>query len=606
MPRYEFSEGSSSKFWEIELSGASFSVRFGRIGTSGQAQSKKFKSPAVAAAEAEKLIAEKTRKGYRKVGGGKQSGVRASGSAATKPAERAEDGAAAFPARLPLPTYGKGVAFSVDHRLCAIDSSTARSFARSGECVAFPPVDGYTDAIATSPTEPLVVVTSGQEVSLFSSTGKRLAQAPLTEGTDTGQCVAFSPDGGLFAVSTGHLNSEKTTLELFSSAGKAVRVITDDRGFGIAQVCFASDGKQLITVRDGELERWPISGGAPKRRKAAVLAAESLSGAGGLVLISGGPSAKRGIALLDEAGKIKWQKQMPVQRAVLAPDASLLVVGHQRDLTLLSPAGKSLRTISRKSTHEVRSLAISVDGWLAVGTDDGVELYPLSEPSAAGAKKASPKGAKNVKKTATASGKASGKTGKGVGAAWSRIEAWLGTNAPSALKSLARGASQKNIAAAEKKLGRSFPSELKESLARHDGDDSSGLIGNWDLLGLSGLLAEATLMNKLLAEGTFGDAQGDAHPRIKRAWWNAAWIPIASSGSGHLFCVDLDPAPQGKVGQVIVFLHDDGKRFLVADSLAEWLNAVARDLEADKYEYLSDNESWSDDAFMLSAQERWT
>ena len=81
MPRYEFSEGSSSKFWEIQLSGASFSVRFGRIGTAGQAQNKKFKSPAVAAAEAEKLIAEKTRKGYRQVAGGKQSVVRAAGTA---------------------------------------------------------------------------------------------------------------------------------------------------------------------------------------------------------------------------------------------------------------------------------------------------------------------------------------------------------------------------------------------------------------------------------------------------------------------------------------------------------------------------------------------
>ena len=32
MPRYEFSEGTSSKFWEINLSGPSFTTTYGKIG----------------------------------------------------------------------------------------------------------------------------------------------------------------------------------------------------------------------------------------------------------------------------------------------------------------------------------------------------------------------------------------------------------------------------------------------------------------------------------------------------------------------------------------------------------------------------------------------
>ena len=50
MRRFEFSEGSSNKFWEIDLSGASFRVRWGRIGTEGQTQTKDFTSPAKAKA----------------------------------------------------------------------------------------------------------------------------------------------------------------------------------------------------------------------------------------------------------------------------------------------------------------------------------------------------------------------------------------------------------------------------------------------------------------------------------------------------------------------------------------------------------------------------
>ncbi|HET7503617.1 MAG TPA: WGR domain-containing protein [Kofleriaceae bacterium] len=70
MPRYEFSEGTSSKFWEIKLAGASFTTTYGKIGAAGQTTLKEFKSAAEAKKEYDKLIAEKTRKGYVLVGDG--------------------------------------------------------------------------------------------------------------------------------------------------------------------------------------------------------------------------------------------------------------------------------------------------------------------------------------------------------------------------------------------------------------------------------------------------------------------------------------------------------------------------------------------------------
>jgi predicted DNA-binding WGR domain protein len=70
MPRYEFSEGSSNKFWEIKLDGRSFTTTYGKIGTSGQNTLKEFKSEADAKKEYDKLIAEKVKKGYELVGDG--------------------------------------------------------------------------------------------------------------------------------------------------------------------------------------------------------------------------------------------------------------------------------------------------------------------------------------------------------------------------------------------------------------------------------------------------------------------------------------------------------------------------------------------------------
>jgi predicted DNA-binding WGR domain protein len=61
---FEFVEGTSSKFWEIKVEGNQFFTRYGKIGTDGQMTQKDWPSNDKAQAEADKLIAEKTRKGY--------------------------------------------------------------------------------------------------------------------------------------------------------------------------------------------------------------------------------------------------------------------------------------------------------------------------------------------------------------------------------------------------------------------------------------------------------------------------------------------------------------------------------------------------------------
>jgi len=71
MARYEYSEGTSSKFWEINLSGKSFTTTYGKLGAKGQTTIKTFSSEAEARKEHDKLIAEKVKKGYAPAGKGK-------------------------------------------------------------------------------------------------------------------------------------------------------------------------------------------------------------------------------------------------------------------------------------------------------------------------------------------------------------------------------------------------------------------------------------------------------------------------------------------------------------------------------------------------------
>ncbi len=67
--RLEFKDHTSSKFWEVEVSGALLTVTYGKIGTAGQTKAKECADPAAADSERGRLLTEKTKKGYVVVGG---------------------------------------------------------------------------------------------------------------------------------------------------------------------------------------------------------------------------------------------------------------------------------------------------------------------------------------------------------------------------------------------------------------------------------------------------------------------------------------------------------------------------------------------------------
>jgi DNA ligase 1 len=66
--RFEFVEGKSSKFWEIGVDGCEVTVHYGRIGAAGTSKVKTFADAEAAQRDADKLMAEKTGKGYVETG----------------------------------------------------------------------------------------------------------------------------------------------------------------------------------------------------------------------------------------------------------------------------------------------------------------------------------------------------------------------------------------------------------------------------------------------------------------------------------------------------------------------------------------------------------
>ncbi len=63
--RFEFIGGNSAKFYEVIIAGCDVTVRYGRLGTRGQTQTKSFVNAAKAQKHADAQIAQKIGKGYR-------------------------------------------------------------------------------------------------------------------------------------------------------------------------------------------------------------------------------------------------------------------------------------------------------------------------------------------------------------------------------------------------------------------------------------------------------------------------------------------------------------------------------------------------------------
>jgi uncharacterized protein (TIGR02996 family) len=119
MRHFEFRDGKSAKFWSIDLQGKSFTVRFGKIGTTGQTQTKEFASESQARAEHDKLVAEKVKKGYVEAAGAPVSAPVAAPATPPKAAKRAKATSPASPPPV-TPTPRTGGSAILDGLLAAV------------------------------------------------------------------------------------------------------------------------------------------------------------------------------------------------------------------------------------------------------------------------------------------------------------------------------------------------------------------------------------------------------------------------------------------------------------------------------------------------------
>ncbi len=174
---------------------------------------------------------------------------------------------------------------------------------------------------------------------------------------------------------------------------------------------------------------------------------------------------------------------------------------------------------------------------------------------------------------------------------WQRIEGWLSLNAKPVARSLRKRATDKDVARAERALGRALPEDFRQSLARHDGQQlnewgsSPGLVYGRNLFPISKSLEIWQMLAGLLDEDDGRPRKVLTYGPVRAVWWDRLWWPIGESSGNDFCCLDLHPAPRGRVGQVIQFWSQNLLRSVLAKSFGQWLGGFADELDAREFIY---------------------
>jgi cell wall assembly regulator SMI1 len=189
---------------------------------------------------------------------------------------------------------------------------------------------------------------------------------------------------------------------------------------------------------------------------------------------------------------------------------------------------------------------------------------------------------------------------------WLGIHTWLHQHGIRTDLLMNEGASDAQIEYIESELSFELPKEIKQSWRIHDGqvfnENACGLIaGRWRVLSLNEILEHwpfRGLSNEEISLDDMPDANRQhlsnlgielplvtmrSFGPIKSVWWARKWLPIAYDFGGSYIMADLDPCPEGNVGQLILWFHDDENITLVESSYSTWLSGFAMDLESNIY-----------------------
>lgn len=179
-------------------------------------------------------------------------------------------------------------------------------------------------------------------------------------------------------------------------------------------------------------------------------------------------------------------------------------------------------------------------------------------------------------------------------AAWTRFERALDARLPALHAALAPPSGADALAALADTAGAALAEAAAALYARHDGQRSPapGLFFGLHFLSAAEAAREWQRWADLLADQPeiIHEVTVRAHPEgaVQPVYASAAWLPFASDGAGNHLALDLAPGASGTPGQVITFGPDEAVRYVLAPSVAAFLDACADALETGRAEAAAD------------------
>lgn len=176
---------------------------------------------------------------------------------------------------------------------------------------------------------------------------------------------------------------------------------------------------------------------------------------------------------------------------------------------------------------------------------------------------------------------------------YERFERWLSAHRPAILANLLPPAPDRELRLLETTIGASLPPSFVNLYRWRNGQRDLGQGGAFyglAFLSISDVIEQWETWNEVILEMSEGDmraldeSQSSVIPGVvKELYANRLWIPFAHDWGGNHIGVDLDPGPNGRVGQVINFGRDEEAKFVLGESVDDFIDRIATELEAGNF-----------------------
>lgn len=190
---------------------------------------------------------------------------------------------------------------------------------------------------------------------------------------------------------------------------------------------------------------------------------------------------------------------------------------------------------------------------------------------------------------------------------WDQITAWFQANQPVVVEQLNAPATAAQFAATEAALKVTLPDEFRQlyEIANGSDVDIPGVFenGHW-FMPLEQIVEHAGIMSQFVEgrpiedfafwKSQIEDGMLMIRGAVKPQTYSPHWIPLTSSNGDVIRYIDLDPAPGGRVGQVIEVDTECASFAVIAESLTALLSRHAARLQSGEmkieHDCLIDNE----------------